>query len=129
MTYPCHHAMNIISVAIVADRQYTETGDQLLIIKFKLHPGYHIYEHVPEAGAFHTTEVEVSLPQGYTALGELQRPIGKNFENGIRIYEDEVVMTQRIAGSSKDPITVTVNYQCCDSQICFTPEEKQISVK
>jgi len=110
-------------------REFTEAGDQLLIMRVKIHPGYHIYAYVPENEAFNETEVSFSLPEGYIAAGALQKPFGKPFTGKIRVYEDEVTFIQPISGASKQPVKCEITYQCCDSQICFPPETKTIDVK
>lgn len=116
-------------VAITAAREYTETGEQMLILKLKIHPGYHIYAYVPETEAFIETEISLQLPDGYTAEGSLQKPTGKRLTGETLVYEGEVTMTQRIKGTSEQPIKCAVRYQCCDSQICFPPATKTIEVK
>lgn len=117
-------------VAITADRQYQLNGDQLLVLKIKIHPGYHIYSYVPKGEAFKVSEIKVNLPQGYEAITKLQQPMGKPFgSSGILIYEDEVVMQQQIKGSSDKPIECALTYQCCDDNICFPPTTKTVSIK
>lgn len=116
-------------VAVTTAREFTESGEQLLIVKLKIHPGYHIYAHVPKTEAYNETEVSFELPKGYTTEGELQKPQGSHFTGQTTIYEDEATFVQRIKGTSTEPIKCTVGYQCCDSQICFPPETKTIEIK
>lgn len=116
-------------VALTAAREYTDGEEQLLILKIKIHPGYHIYSYVPETEPFIETEVGFQLPEGYTLDGALQKPTGKQFTGQTLVYEGEVTIIQRVKGSAKQPIKCTVKYQCCDSQICFPPVEKTVECK
>lgn len=113
-------------VAVSAARSYTETGDQLLIVRIKIHPGYHIYAYVPKSEAFTPTTVKLHLPGGMTATGDMKMPQGRPFTGNIRIYEDEVVFTQTVSGTSAQPASCDVTYQCCDDQICFPPTTKKV---
>lgn len=116
-------------VAVTASREYSETGDQMLIAKVKIHPGYHIYAYVPEGEAFIETEARFLLPDGYTAAGDMQKPFGTPFTGQIRVYEDEATFVQLIKGKASQPAKFEIRYQCCDSQICFPPVTKTIEVK
>lgn len=116
-------------VAVTAAREYADNGDQLLILKFKIHPGFHIYAYVPDTESFIETAVNFQLPEGYTADGKMQKPQGQYFTGQVTIYEDEATFVQRIKGTSTQPIMCTVKYQCCDSKACLPPVEQTIEVK
>lgn len=116
-------------VAVTASREYTDGGEQLLILKFKIHPGFHIYAYVPDSEAYIPTEVSFQLPDGYTADGKMQKPQGQHFTGQVTIYEDEATFVQRIKGSSTQPVKCSFRYQCCDSKACLPPVEQTIEIK
>jgi len=93
-----------------------------IVIKFKIHPEYHIYAYVPDEDPYIQTEVKIDLPAGYKKIGDLKKPSFKYYSAaGSTIYDDEVMFIQEISGSGKGEATWTVTYQCCDAHICFLP--------
>lgn len=98
-------------------------------VKVKIHPGYHIYAFVADTDPYINTELKINLPAGYTKVGDLKRPSFKYFsDSGTTIYENEILFTQEISGSGKGEVTCVINYQCCDTHICFPPVEKELKV-
>jgi hypothetical protein len=93
-----------------------------VVVKIKIHPGYHIYAFVADVDPYIQTGLKIDLPDGYTKVGNLKKPSFKYFsDSGTTIYEDEVMFTQEISGSGQGEITCAVTYQCCDAHICFPP--------
>jgi len=121
--------MNPVSIA--AGLINKKNGNQEVVVKVKIHPGYHIYANVSPSDPFIKTEVKIDLPNGYKTVGEMKMPAfsAYNQSSATTIYEDEVVFTQEIVGIGKGDINCSVTYQCCDGQICFPPENKTQVVK
>lgn len=116
-------------VAITAGVTVAQDGSRVLNIKTVIHPGYHIYDKVAKGDPFIATKVEVTLPDGCMAVGELVRPQGSYYtSNGTTVYKDTVVFSQKFTGDAKGEVKCKVTYQCCDPTICFPPVEKELSV-
>lgn len=93
-----------------------------VVVKVRIHPGYHIYAFVADVDPYTQTGLKINLPEGYVKVGDLKKPSFKYFsDSGTTIYEDEVMFTQEINGSGKGEITCAITYQCCDTHICFPP--------
>jgi len=96
-----------------------------IVVKFRIHPGYHIYASVSEKDPFIGTVVEVQVPRGYSKVGELKMPSFNYYnESGTTIYTDEVMFVQEISGQGEGTAECFVTYQCCDAHICFPPVER-----
>ncbi|WP_316788730.1 protein-disulfide reductase DsbD domain-containing protein [Pedobacter frigoris] len=93
-----------------------------IVIKFKVHSGYHMYANVAKEDPYIVTEVKINLPAGYRKVGELRMPSFNYFnDKGTTIYENEIMFVQEVSGDGKGEAVCSVSYQCCDSQICFPP--------
>ncbi len=100
-----------------------------IVVKVKIHSGYHIYADVSDRDPYIKSEIHINTPTGIVKEGNLILPSFRYFnDKGTTIYEDEVVFKQVIVGKGKGVATVQVQYQCCDSQICFPPVEEEIQV-
>ncbi|MBL9207879.1 MAG: protein-disulfide reductase DsbD N-terminal domain-containing protein [Opitutaceae bacterium] len=106
-------------------------GKKEIVVKLKVHPGYHIYSHVSPRDAFAPARIDIRLPAGYTFAGELEKPAFQPYGNdpGTGIYRNEFRFTREISGSGAGEVKVTVSYQCCDAHICFPPDEQVVTVK
>jgi len=93
-----------------------------IVIKLRIHTGYHIYAFVADSDPYIVTDMMIDLPKGYKKTGELKKP-SFNYYNkgGTTIYTDEVMFIQAISGSGAGVATCTISYQCCDPHICFPP--------
>lgn len=113
-------------VATAAKLITLDGGSRFVIVKMKIRNGYHIYGNVSAQDPYIATEVKLDLPDGCTA-GAMTLPASSFFNNkGTTQYTDDILFTIPVNGDIKGKITVTVNYQCCDSQVCLPPVEKQI---
>ena len=104
-------------------------GNKVLVVKVKIHPGYHIYASVGQGDAFIPTTVDFVLPDGYEKVGDLQRSSFKGYgSTGTTIFEDKAELRQEIKGNGSGTARCTLGYQCCDAHICFPPREVEFSV-
>lgn len=53
-------------VQMVAGLEKAANGNREIVVRLKIHPGYHIYAYVAESDPFVTTQVELQLPEGWT---------------------------------------------------------------
>lgn len=99
-----------------------------LSVKFKIHPGYHIYANVAGDDPYIPTAVNLELPDGLTA-GEwtITRP-GRFGDTGTTIHEDEAEYTCPLLGHGKGTIRCNVSYQVCDAHICMPPAKNQLTI-
>lgn len=119
---------NPVQVAVGLNK--AKPGKQEIVIRVKIHPGFHIYAYVADSDPFVPTTVEIIYPDGYQLVGELQRSSFKiSGRGGTTIYENEVVFRQEIMGTGKGEITCTIGYQCCDDHVCMSPVKKEYIVK
>jgi len=116
-------------VSIAAGLIKKENGNKDVVVKIKVHPGYHIYADVAKKDPFIATKVEINLPEGYEAVGTINKPAFKSYTGDTTIYEDELIFSQEIAGSGAGEIKCSIAYQCCDKHICFPPQDKEYIVK
>lgn len=117
---------NPVSVAVGIEN--AANGHKRVIIKMKIHSGYHIYANVAKSDPFIATTVEMQLPAGCQLAGELKKPSFKAFnDNGTTIYEDEISFAQEISGTGI--VKCVVGYQCCDAHICMPPVKKEFSLE
>ena len=116
-------------VQMVAGLEKAANGNREIVVRLKIHPGYHIYAYVAEGDPFVTTQVELQLPEGWTIVGKPKLPSAKSYnKQGTTVYEDEAIFRYEISGSGQGEAKCTVSYQCCDAHICFPPIEKELKV-
>ncbi|GHT59119.1 hypothetical protein AGMMS50239_05040 [Bacteroidia bacterium] len=107
-----------------------ENGNKEIVVKVKIHPGYYVYANVAETDPFIPLELNFDLPEGYQAVGNLQKPPFKPLSHSTQsIYEDEIVFVREVTGKGVGEATFTIKYQCCDEHICFLPVENAYSIK
>jgi hypothetical protein len=107
-----------------------ESGNWEVFVKFKIHPEHYIYSHVADSDPYVVTTVDIEVPQGFTAVGDLRRPTAIPYnQKGTTIYKDEVVFSQEIKGIKLTLVRATVTYQCCDGTICHPPETKTLVIQ
>lgn len=103
-------------------------GRQCVVVKVKIHDGYHIYSPLINPGAFTPTKVEVILPEGYIA-DPMKYPATVMSVSGTPEFQGEIIFSQPVYGVGGEKLEVMVQYQCCDPSICFPPVEKKLELK
>ena len=117
-------------VTVSASREVLQDGRQIVLLKLKIHPTYHIYSQVGSGEPFIPLTVEITLPEGYQKTGDLQRPAALPFNTkGTLMYEDTAIFVQPITGSGAGNITCKISYQCCNNNICYPPAEQTVNVQ
>jgi DsbC/DsbD-like thiol-disulfide interchange protein len=118
-------------VSIATGSVNVENGNKEVILKIKIHSGYHIYAEVSERDPFIATVVDIEIVSGnYGFAGELKKPSFRpSYTTGTTIYTDEVMFSREITGNGEGEVKITIFYQCCDSHICFPPEERIFTLK
>lgn len=101
-----------------------------VVIRMKIHQGYHTYAQVSEQEPFIPTVVNIEIPSDYKKEGELKTPVFKKSGSaGTTIFEGDGIFRQKIRGKGNGEVKCTISYQCCDNTICFPPVEKIILLK
>lgn len=99
-------------------------GDKELVIRVKMHNGFHIYGFVSDQDPYIATTFDIQTEGDWKKVGELQIPSFKNLgSTGTTIYEGDVMFRQRLKGSGKGKVTCTVIYQTCDEHACLPPRD------
>jgi len=106
------------------------SGRKEVIVKIKIHPGYHLYANVSRSDPFIKTDVKIDVPDKYKAVGKMKTPPFRSYnKSGTTIYEDEVTFSYEVEGSGAGEAACIISYQCCDGHICFPPDERTFVVK
>ena len=114
---------NPVLVSAVLNDALSGDGKEL-VIRMKIHPGYHIYGYVAEQDPFIATTFDIQLPEGWEKVGDMKIPSFKTTgQYGTTIYEGDVTFRQRIKGSGHGEVKLNVNYQTCDAHACFPPRD------
>ena len=120
---------NAVSVAA----GWVDKGNNLkeIVVKLRVHPGYHVYAYVADEDPYINTKITIDVPAGYSKQGNIKKPSYHYFsDSGTTVYKDEVMFIQEVNGSGSGEAVCSVTYQCCDSQICFPPViDKKFVVK
>ncbi len=116
-------------VALSATVNTLENGNRELVIRMKIHDGYHTYAHVSDADPYIATDIQIELPEGCSMEGDMTIPAFTSLAGTeTTVYTGECLFRQQIAGQGTGEATCTVTYQCCDNSICFPPETKTLTV-
>lgn len=119
---------NAVSVAVGNIPHVDGTCE--VVVKFRIHPGYHIYGYVSDKDPYIRTEVSFQLPAGYKAVSPLQVPTSTWYNtSGTTVFANEAIFTQEISGKGVGEVICAVTYQCCNDDICFPPVDAQYKIK
>ncbi len=103
-------------------------GDKELVIRMKMHEGFHVYGFVSDADPYIATTFDIQTEGNWKKVGELKIPAFRNLgSTGTTIYEGDVLFRQRLKGSGNGKVTCTVNYQTCDEHACLPPTDVELS--
>ena len=117
-------------VSIAASSVPLANGNKELVIRVKIHPGYHIYNYVSASDPYIQTEVKVTLPEGYKAVGDLKTPAAILYNvNNTSVFKDEAIFVQEVAGKGTGEAVCIISYQCCNNDICYPPVDADLKVK
>ena len=99
-------------------------GNKELVIRVKMHPGFHIYGYVSDQDPYIATTFDIQTEGNYQKEGDLVIPAFRTLgTTGTTIYEGDVIFRQQLKGSGKGKVTCTVNYQTCDEHACLPPRD------
>lgn len=122
-------------VVVVRTEHSGRGEEQEIQIFLDIKKGYHIYASGGEDCPFILTKISFTYPQGVEKSGEMQLPVSEKYagEDGVRIYQGNVVFVQKIKVSSRGTtvpeIQCEVDYQCCDAEMCLPPEKEIHRIK
>lgn len=117
-------------VALSATIHTLTDGKKELVVRMKVHTGYHTYAQVSSKDPFLPTTIELELPESYKREGTMKTPAFTQLSGSeTTIYTGDGAFRQLLSGKGKGEIKCTVSYQCCDNNICFPPTKKTLTVK
>ena len=95
-----------------------------VVIKVQIHKDWHIYAYVPESGMFYETVLDVELPEGLKAVGDLLTPATEIYldDPEIMLYKGELMFTQKLKVSKNydtgKAIKINLEYSACNAYTC-----------
>lgn len=117
-------------VSVAAGSVSLPNGNKEVVIRVKIHPGYHIYSYVSASDPFIQTEVTVTPPEGYKPVGELKAPAAILYNvNNTSVFKDEAIFVQEVTGKGTGEAVCLISYQCCNNDICYPPVDVELKVK
>jgi len=139
------HAQDRMTATIIFQNDSAHPGDTVgVAIAMKIVPNWHIYPgkgSPDEQSGYIPTEIEVNLPDGWTA-GQIQWPPAHDmlfgppgFQEEIRSYEGLAIafipVTVPPDQSEESDVTVSaeIKYQACDDSICEMPTKAVASAE
>ena len=99
------------------------SGGKELLIRIKIHPGWHIYGYVADEDPYIATTFDLQLPDGWQKDGDLQLPAFRTESTGTTLYEGDVLFRQHLKGSGHGTLKLTVGFQTCDNHACLPPRD------
>ena len=118
---------NPVQLAAVVE---TSGDEKTLVVKMKIHPGYHIYAVVSDKDPYIANTYDISVSEGAALAGELQKPAGRLLNStGTVVYEGEQIFRQKFRGGDNGTVKFTVNFQACDNHSCLMPMSKTIEAR
>ncbi|MEE4116531.1 MAG: redoxin domain-containing protein, partial [Marinilabiliaceae bacterium] len=105
-------------------------GNSAVVIKVKIKEGFHVYSSALKDIPFTFFAADIKLPEGMHPFGELRMPQEKPYPGDpeIAVYEDEIILVQKIAGESDEEFECTLEYQYCNDEYCGLPVNKVLKL-
>lgn len=102
-----------------------------LVLRLKIHEGFHLYADLPNGTPFMKTDVKIKLPDGYQKVKEMTMPSAVGFGNeGMTVYTGEITFMQEIKGSGGGEAVFVLSWQSCDDHVCLPPvKDMEVKVK
>ena len=108
----------------------SEGDEKTLIVKMKIHPGYHIYAVVSDKDPYIENTYDISFEGDGKLCGELQKPAGRLLNStGTVVFEGEQVFRQKFTAKDNGTVSFTINYQACDNHSCLQPMSKTVKTQ
>ena len=106
------------------------SANKEVIIDMNIYPDYHIYANVDDADPYIVTKVEITPSKGWEKDGVLRTPSVTALNAGSKttVYTGKGQFVQKLKGSGKGTVKVSVEYQCCDNTVCLPPQTKEFEL-
>ena len=122
-------------VVLVSDAVAVEAGrPQVVEVRFRVEPGFHINSHVPKDQLLIPTVLTVD-PAGGVKVGGEEYQKGSAFRLAIGggetldVYQGEFVVSMRVvAPKGASTLSGSLRYQACDNVACFPPKTLPVMV-
>ena len=103
-----------------------------LAVRVRIAEPWHIYAVNKPTGVSIPTKLKLKLPEGVTRVGEWKIPDPKEYEEGVFVYEKDVVFQQQVKigdnASGLLNVGCEVKYQPCNDQSCKAPTSATTTV-
>jgi hypothetical protein len=116
-----------------------ENGNREFFVRFRIHPGHYIFANVANSDPYIATEIEIEIPEGFEAVGELKKPAFRPYnQNGTTIYEGDIVFSREMRGSGVATVggsmgitrvEGSIMWQSCDGNICLAPQTVKFHIQ
>lgn len=99
-------------------------GAPTLTVAFRVPPGHSLYEHMIEVAAIRPAGATLEPQERPSPRRKYDDLLGRE----VGYYDRDVVFTYRVHDAGEGPLTVRVAYQGCREDLCFMPQELEITV-
>jgi DsbC/DsbD-like thiol-disulfide interchange protein len=122
-------------VALLSDTVDVTPGkSQVVELRFRVEPGYHINSHVPKDELLIPTALKLDADNGVKVLDE-QYPAGSPFRlevgagDTLDVYQGEFrVAVRMVVPKGATDLAGSLRYQACDHAACFPPRTLPVKV-
>jgi hypothetical protein len=122
-------------VALLSDTVDVTPGKaQVVELRFRVEPGYHINSHVPKDELLIPTALKLNAENGVKVLDE-QYPTGTPFRldigagDTLDVYQGEFrVAIRMVVPKGAADLVGSLRYQACDHAACFPPRTLPVKV-
>ena len=122
-------------VALLSDTVDVTPGkEQLVELRFRVNPGFHINSHTPKDELLIPTVLKLDTSSGIKVLDE-KYPAGTSFRltigdgETLDVYQGEFrVLVKLSVGQGARDLTGLLRYQACDSAACFPPKSLLVRI-
>ena len=126
---PAFEKAVVLSGALQPDA--AQEGQYTITIRLEIGEGWHTYDDAGD-GAQRSTSLSLDLPEGVTAVGGWNRPLGVEADDELSsLYYGRVVFTRTVMlapGAKAKSIDVAVSYQACTESYCNRPKTETVSI-
>jgi thiol:disulfide interchange protein len=108
-----------------AEARLARAAMDRLSVTFRVPAGHQLYGHAIEVAVVRPTHATLTVRDRPTA----KRKYDELLEQDVDYYDQDVVLTYDVQGlGDQEALTVAVSYQGCKEDVCFMPQQIEITV-